>query len=66
MYVIVVNMNKSKNLLQFSSFSFHFSLNSSVYGGWYQLGNCCKSCCQAVKRQQGKTVKGGKKKLQPF
>ena len=31
-----------------------------------EVGNCCKRGCQAVKRQQGKTVQGGEKKLQPF
>ena len=31
-----------------------------------EVGNCCKSCCQAVKRQQSKTVQGGEKKTAAF
>ena len=29
-------------------------------------GNCCKRGCQAVKRQQGKSVQGSKKKTAAF
>ena len=61
--IIVVNINKSKSLSQFSSFSYHFHRGIHLC---MKVGICCKRGSQAVERQQGKSAQGGKKKTAAF